>query len=169
MLDQGVNLKNGKEKGFLHAAIFKDHLEVAELLLKKGMDINSTVRGQSTAVHVAVNYNRIKGIELLLSYGADPTIRALYDNTPLDSATYTGNIDCVKILVNRGSDVNAMGTILSLTPLDNAVLNDKFDSIECILSFGTVSETTKTRAFHKALAKGREDMAKGESSYRRWS
>lgn len=59
----------------LHEAAAFDQIEVIELLVAKGADINATDMNGDTPLHKAVAYGSTKSIKLLLKLGAKRSIR----------------------------------------------------------------------------------------------
>jgi hypothetical protein len=55
----------------LHAAAHLGHLEIAELLLRHGADVNARGDGGDTPLHEAANNGHVEVVELLLKHGAD--------------------------------------------------------------------------------------------------
>lgn len=72
-------------------------LDVAELLLERGGDVNAGAGG-TTALHVAAAMGRADFAAWLLQRGADPGVRDTQGRTPLDLATRNGH-DAVAALL----------------------------------------------------------------------
>jgi ankyrin repeat protein len=53
--------------------VFKANLEIAELLLEKGADVDGAGPDGRTALMMAAMFDRSEMVELLLSHGADVT------------------------------------------------------------------------------------------------
>ena len=81
-------------------------LDVVELLLDRGADVNSadTWRGQ-TALMWAAAEGHAEVIPAMLSYGADVTARSAKGWTALLFAVRQGQIDVVQTLLEAGADV----------------------------------------------------------------
>ncbi|KAM8825388.1 LOW QUALITY PROTEIN: caskin-2 [Synchiropus picturatus] len=67
----------------LHLAARNGHKDVILLLLKAGIDINSTTKS-GTALHEAALYGKTEVVRLLLEAGVDVNIRNTYNQTALD-------------------------------------------------------------------------------------
>lgn len=107
----------------LHQAAAWYRVNIAELLLKRGANVNSRPDGPrmpgSTPLHIAVDMRGAKEhsykaaeriVELLLDHGADVHIRRRFDGaTPLLSSLTNrpANENVVKMLLDHGADVNA--------------------------------------------------------------
>ena len=71
------------------------------LVLERGayaLDLNETMQGDRTALHLAAYGGHHHVISLLLHAGADPTIRDNEDQTALGSAQPQGHQECVALL-----------------------------------------------------------------------
>lgn len=68
----------------LHNACSYGHFEVAELLLKKGANVNATDLWKYTALHEASSKGKIDIVKLLLRYGADVNKKNRDGDSPLD-------------------------------------------------------------------------------------
>jgi ankyrin repeat protein len=79
----------------LHWASYRGYLEISELLVSSGADVNIRDKyGGSTALHNA----SMKIVQLLLCQGADMSIRDNYGRTALDWASSNGYLkiaDCL--------------------------------------------------------------------------
>ncbi|RZC35546.1 Ankyrin repeat domain containing protein, partial [Asbolus verrucosus] len=72
----------------LHCAFYKNFIEVAKLLIEKGVDLNIQNDNGCTPLHMCCyecsDVNLIEGVSMLLCYGADPFIRDHRGFTALD-------------------------------------------------------------------------------------
>ncbi|WP_043923239.1 ankyrin repeat domain-containing protein [Leadbettera azotonutricia] len=86
----------------VHEAIFESNLEVIQLLLDSGFDVNAQVASNGyTPLHYAVWLNKPDAVKLLLSYNADKTIKDKKGFTPLEKATKEGKRDLVIALSRK--------------------------------------------------------------------
>jgi len=87
LIEHKVKL-NAKDKvGYtaLHAASQEGNIEIVEMLLKNGVDVNATnFFGNSPLMVVRMIKEPLKIISLLLSYGADPYQKNNYGNSAAD-------------------------------------------------------------------------------------
>ncbi|KAM9843796.1 caskin-2 isoform 2-T3 [Aulostomus maculatus] len=67
----------------LHLAARNGHKDIIRLLLKAGIDINTTTKS-GTALHEASLYGKTEVVRLLLDAGVDVNIRNTYNQTALD-------------------------------------------------------------------------------------
>jgi len=100
----------------LSVAIMSCHLEIVELLVENGADINDTnIRGVTPLLDASWGNSTVddyrtivKIVKLLLLNGADPNIEDNKRTTPLMAASIVGNIDIVKLLVNAGASLDTI-------------------------------------------------------------
>lgn len=88
--DPNIVINIGEDRlTVLHHAVDRNMIDVVELLLQKGADVNGVdIQTNNTPLHFAMglfvpNYEMIN---LLLIYGADRTIKNIYNRTPEESA-----------------------------------------------------------------------------------
>jgi len=123
-------------------AAYCNQLEVAQLLLSHGADVNLTASpdlAHKSAIDYASQFGSGELVSLLIEYGAkldtifsDPRFIKSTHITPLHSACLVGNYDAVVALVNGGANINGNDTIPAGTnhwnqgtPLDYAANNLK--------------------------------------------
>lgn len=70
----------------LHNACSYGHLEVTEMLIKHGANVNAMDLWLFTPLHEAASKSRSEVCSLLLSEGAIPTIRNCHSKSPIDVA-----------------------------------------------------------------------------------
>ena len=89
MLDHGAatNARDGKTMTTaLHWAVSMGHLEVAELLLQRGAEVDARATDGSTPLHAAAREGDDETAEFLLDHGANPSICTAQGKTALDLA-----------------------------------------------------------------------------------
>jgi uncharacterized protein len=81
-----------------------DRLEICELLLARGADIERRGFNDYTPLHYAAATDDPQAIELLLAHGADPSARTRIDEfaTPLEEAQNLGRSQAVEALRQAG-------------------------------------------------------------------
>ena len=84
----------------IHAAVANGYLDVVQLLLSNGADIETDVKGSGTPLSVAASNGRVDIVRLLLSAEA----RAI-DGAALNNAVREGSIEIVQELLAAGSKV----------------------------------------------------------------
>ena len=105
----------------LHRACYKnisqeDLIDVVELLINKGADVNAKNKKEgSTALHIVTYRHNKEIVQLLVKKGADVNVKNKYGITPLH---YVGNINITEFLIAKGADINAKDN-KGYTPLHN--------------------------------------------------
>ncbi|KAJ7145175.1 ankyrin repeat-containing domain protein [Mycena crocata] len=93
-----LKLENGSP---LCAASEYNHIQIVELLLKRGADINA---GDDATLQRAAGAGNLEVVHLLLDKGAG--IHA-GDNTTLQAATESGKLEVMRLLLEKGADIHA--------------------------------------------------------------
>ncbi|KAL8773553.1 MAG: hypothetical protein Q9209_001658 [Squamulea sp. 1 TL-2023] len=122
LLDRGAEIELlpkasiGTGHNALISAAKVGHLQVVQILLSKGANINATAQGM-TALRLASQYGHTPVVQLLLSEGA--SIDFEYNSDALPVAAYYGREETVSILIAAGIDVNVCHYLIG-TPLQGA-------------------------------------------------
>ena len=104
LLDNGADPNMGRSvKSPLYRALEDEHLEVAQLLLKYGADINSQDGSGRTMLHLASRRAKPKLARLLLEHGANIHARDSQGKTPLQVAIDAEHQDIVELLLQHGA------------------------------------------------------------------
>jgi ankyrin repeat protein len=126
-----VDTKNGEA---LFKAIEEGHLDIVEILLAAGVDVNIQWGGD-TPLYMAVKKGHKDIVLLLLSKGANLNIRNGSWNMPLHIATSGGNVEIVRILLSNGADMNIFDGG-GYTPLHKAIMGRKLEIFRILLEAG---------------------------------
>jgi ankyrin repeat protein len=92
------------------------HLNIVELLVQKGADLNVQDHNSRTPLHLACSGGHLNIVELLVQKGADLNVQDSYSRTPLHLACSGGHLNIVELLVQKGADLNVQDKD-SRTPL----------------------------------------------------
>lgn len=111
-LDNGANVnmqyKNyfGFHPPLMHAIDCKSSLEIQELLIERGADVNAKDIDDNTALKYAVDKNELNSVKLLIKNGANVNAKISYDNiTFLDLATRRGYMEIAELLIDNGAEI----------------------------------------------------------------
>ncbi len=92
----------------LHGAARAGHLDVVEILIEHGADVNAAGRGTGkTPLHTAAEGGRLPIVELLIAKGADVNARDNVNARPIHSAAASGHFDVVELLIAHGASAPA--------------------------------------------------------------
>lgn len=80
------------------------HLDIVELLIKNGANVNNATATNSTPLRAACFDGRLDIVKYLIEHGADLTIPNKYDNTCLMISCYKGHTKVVRHLLEKGAN-----------------------------------------------------------------
>lgn len=102
LLQAGAALKcDGQLEPTLHKAVRSGNIEVVQLVLDAGADVNEQADFAETPIHVAVEGSFAAIAALLISRGADLSLQSSFGGTALDIARKVGSEECVALLSNK--------------------------------------------------------------------
>ncbi|KAF7972345.1 hypothetical protein HWV62_18116 [Athelia sp. TMB] len=110
--EEGVDVNNieGPDGGYHRDAVSCwVRLEICQLLLELGADVNGTGGEYGTALQAASYKNHPEICQLLLERGADVNVIGGKYGTALQAASCRGHIEICQLLLDKGADVNALG------------------------------------------------------------
>lgn len=141
LLNQGVighNETNGSYTTGLKYASQSGYLDVVELLLKAGADLNV-----DNAIHAAAFGGHLKILNPLLEAGAGVDTSNEYENsyreghlTALQEATRGGHLEVSERLLQVGADVNALTRERGYTALQGAAKSGSVELVQRLLAAG---------------------------------
>uniref|UniRef100_A0AAQ5YD86 Ankyrin 1, erythrocytic a n=1 Tax=Amphiprion ocellaris TaxID=80972 RepID=A0AAQ5YD86_AMPOC len=103
----------------LHIAAHYENLNVAQLLLNRGANVNFTPKDELTPLHCAARNGHVRIIEILLDHGApiQAKTKVNYNGlSPIHMAAQGDHMDCVKQLLQYNAEIDDI-TLDHLTPL----------------------------------------------------
>ena len=121
----------------LHLAAFFGQVELANVLIDRGADVNarSTNSMKNTPLHAAAAGGNVQAVDLLLKRGADANATQEGGWTALHSAAQSGNRAMVETLIAQGADVNVRAAN-NQSPLDMALLKGHQEIVELLEQLG---------------------------------
>ncbi len=102
---QHVNAIGGRYEFPLHAALVRKHVQVVEILLKHGANVDIQGRGGRTPLHETIK--DVGMVQLLLNHGADVNSRRDDLRTPLHLAACYGELDIARVLLEHKPDIDS--------------------------------------------------------------
>ena len=151
----------------LHVAVMEGNLEIIELLLAKGADVDARDLNARSPLHYAIIYGKEADIvKVLLEKGADVNAKDnRFGMTPLhDAAVDRLNFkpDVVKLLIDYGANVDS-GKNEAWTPLHWASINRNLKMVEMLIANGAdVNARNKngSTALHLTFREDNTDLAR---------
>lgn len=128
--DYGIRHKDGMT--LLHAVCRDGHKDFAEMLIKRGAEVNLPDDEGRTAIHYAVMSGNSALVETLLHLGCDPNKLTKKRETPLHFAAKYSGLEEVKFLIEHGASIKAINWTLVENLKDQRRRQDKlyYDSNE---------------------------------------
>ncbi|GFS99414.1 hypothetical protein NPIL_346171 [Nephila pilipes] len=128
----------------LHIAADNGCLEVVNLLLKNGADINAKNDKQATALHLASLNGHVDVVKTLIMIGAEINARSRDGGTPLHNAVEHGHEKIVEILLEHGAKINVVYDN-NLAPINFAAKYGYFGIIKTLIKFkANINNSTKS-------------------------
>jgi ankyrin repeat protein len=106
----GLVDSRGAEWSPLTSAAKEDHLDMLELLLSNGANLEATNNEGDTALMITAKRPRPKSIKFFISKGARVNARGPRGHTALIYAAYNGMTENLKLLLSSGADPFATAT-----------------------------------------------------------
>ncbi|XP_015185613.1 PREDICTED: ankyrin repeat domain-containing protein 27-like isoform X2 [Polistes dominula] len=124
------NSYNDNGKTVLHIASIVGSLEIIQLLLDAGADVNVTTKFEGhTPLHLACSANKIQAVKIILDCGVcNINAKDFNGDTPLHLAIRNANIRIVELLIRSGANTN-IRNLQNVTP---RLLLEKQNSKEVI-------------------------------------
>ncbi|KAI1399828.1 ankyrin repeat-containing domain protein [Hypoxylon fuscum] len=155
LMDHGASLTcgDGRYGGPVQAAVLGNHLDILELVVSAGADVNlrageARIMGGGVGlyqgpIHAAVATSNTTMLDWLLDHGADVSMRdiksgfGVRSGPPLTVAAEAGHIEMLRRLLEAGADVNQVGeSSYSSPPIFEAVKKENPDVVKYLLSAG---------------------------------
>ncbi|KAK7476330.1 hypothetical protein BaRGS_00032448 [Batillaria attramentaria] len=107
-------------------ACAKGFLELVQLLIHKGANVNARTSYNSTPLIAAADRNRYQVMRCLVQNGADVNAQTSNGDTACHLAAYRGHLEAVKLLVEVGADLDLTNNKFR-TPYDDAMRQGHVD------------------------------------------
>jgi len=140
------------------------HMEVIELLLDSGHDIEAMDEHGARPLILAVRNGDTELVKLLLNRGANVNARTTADwdgTSALDEAATDGRLQLVQLLLDRGAEIKHQTR--GFTALHKAAMNGRVAVMKLLLQKGAQAEAFESQcstALHKAAMVGATSSVK---------
>ncbi|CAG5098084.1 Oidioi.mRNA.OKI2018_I69.XSR.g15365.t1.cds [Oikopleura dioica] len=103
---ENVNCRDthGRNSTPLHLAAGYNNIEVAEILIEYGADVNAEDRGGLIPLHNAASYGHVEIAQVLLKHGSHVNANDRWQFTPLHEAAQKGRTQLCALLLSHGAD-----------------------------------------------------------------
>lgn len=103
-----VNIYDGNGFTPLYAAVFYNQIEMAQLLIEHGADVNEVNEycGERSLLHEAAENNYFEIVQVLVEYGANINAQDRYGKTPLHTAIEEEHLEVAKYLYDKKANIN---------------------------------------------------------------
>ena len=118
----------------LSAIIGSDYTSLRDMIAA-GLDLNTPVKGEGTALIIAARRGDLLMVEKLIELGADVNQSALRDGNPLIAAAAAGNLKIAELLYRRGAEINTV-VKFDETSLITASYYGHFDMVKFLVEQG---------------------------------
>uniref|UniRef100_A0A8C2ZP38 Ankyrin 1 n=1 Tax=Cyclopterus lumpus TaxID=8103 RepID=A0A8C2ZP38_CYCLU len=146
----------------LHIAAHYENLNVAQLLLNRGANVNFTPKNGITPLHIAARRGNVIMVRLLLDRGAQIDAKTKDELTPLHCAARNGHVRIIEILLDHGAPIQAK-TKNGLSPIHMSAQGDHMDCVKQLLQYNAeIDDITQDHLtpLHVAAHCGHQRMAK---------
>lgn len=158
-----INSRRNRGMTPLHLSAISGQLEITEILLNNGANVNFFTPASETPLYQAIKFNNVTVAEFMIDKGADINLSlglqtaALQNNTemlqllirkggdvnyqnsrvdaPLHIASEKGFIEIAKLLLNNGAHVNIKASNNARTPLHYAAKEGKLEIAKLLLNY----------------------------------
>ncbi|XP_063705994.1 ankyrin repeat and KH domain-containing protein mask-like isoform X2 [Culicoides brevitarsis] len=132
------------------------HIDIIELLLKHGADVNAQSSTGNTPLMYACAGGHVDAVKLLLAAGANVEDHNENGHTPLMEAASAGHVSVAKILLEHGAGINTHSNEFKESALTLACYKGHLDMVRFLLGAGADQEH-KTDEMHTALMEASMD------------
>ncbi len=101
----------------LHWAVYRNDLEMADMLIRAGANVNAANREGDSPLAMASQYGNAPMIDRLLKAGANGMQTGIAGRTMLMLAAHSGNVDAIRLLLAAGVNLNAKESARGTTAL----------------------------------------------------
>ncbi|KAJ6529244.1 ankyrin repeat-containing domain protein [Mycena capillaripes] len=140
LLETSQLLLEDSKGSALNVASYYGHLEMVQLLLRNGTNVNSSRGPHGNALQAAVHSGNAGVVQLLIVNSADINMLVEGHGTVLATASSLGHENLVRLLIARGADVNARDA-RDTTALGRAVAGNYEHIVRLLLENGANDST----------------------------
>jgi len=121
----------------LHLAARWGNIELLELLVANGVDVNVTTDQQVTPLMIAATMGNVDAAGWLIAHGADLRSGDRRARTPLHWAAKNNHVETMYELIDQGAKIDPVDTI-GMTPLMLAAADGAREAVAALISHGAM-------------------------------
>lgn len=118
-----INQQNSDGWTLLHVAANEGHVDLIDLFVEYGANIDARSRNFRTPLHVACIRGNLGVIQAMMMAGADINAKDIDGNTPCHFCAEFGHKDCLRYLLHKHPSLYSKNKE-GLSPLDASVSTD---------------------------------------------
>ncbi len=142
----------------LHIAAEYNSVEVAEICIKYGANVDAKRDYGKTPLHIASFRNSLSCLKTLIAHHADVNLTDDSSNTPLMECSEEGNFDCAVQLIENGANVHAKNAI-GLKAIDFAARYNHNNILELFIDdIHTINNNGETLLFEALFGRSIESL-----------
>jgi len=146
-----VDTPQGDGATALHWSVYRNNLEITELLLANDANPNSADDNGVSPLSLASLNSNPRLVSMLIDAGADVNSARSSGETPLMIASHVGNTEIIQRLLDSGAIVNARENIKSHTALMFAVAENHLDAVQLLIENGASTTARSSNNFTPLL------------------
>ena len=112
-------------------------MQIVNLLIDRGSDINTVTNDENYPFHLAVAAGHTEVARILIERGSNIECPGWMGLSPLHLAVQRGNLEMVNFLIDRGSDINAATITRACSPLHLAIERGHIEKVRVLLESGS--------------------------------
>jgi ankyrin repeat protein len=146
----------------LHVACFNGHIQVTELLLRRGANANSVSKHGWSPIQIAAEVGQAETVKMLKNHGAETNVAGNSGETPLHLAAVHGHASVVQLLLELEVVIDARDDH-GRTALDAGSFGGHLEVVQRLLQHGATINSRDNEDWtpiNKASSQGHTDVVK---------
>ncbi|XP_051164882.1 putative ankyrin repeat protein RF_0580 [Leptopilina boulardi] len=134
-LDSTLTQSCGKS-ALMHASYFSRNLEILQILLKKGVDLNKKDLRGWNCLYYAIVGRKIDNVDFLLKSGLNVNSSDVLGRTPLMISVFLSTFDIFILLLDNGADIHKQDNF-GFIAIELAILRRNRDCVITLMKRGS--------------------------------